>query len=331
MTGQRKERRKQGMKQTIKVADKPTADEIKSTVESNAEKLDGIVQELESGGMLSDPNLGLAALKQSLDELKNYVGNGKRDVASAITGKGIPTATDASFATLVQNIDKIVTLMQGTQDANAGAGQILNGYTAYVKGSKVSGTIPSQGAQTITPGTSAKYVEAGRYLSGRQTIAGDANLIASNIVKGKSIFGVAGAANTGGNFYCKQLLSNADGTATIPKEFIYLDFIPTMAAVIRICTVQYSQSGYANGTAVKVIIPTRPNSSFRDQTNIYTSGSVALPAGVGGSTILSIPINIYMTSQDKQVWLDTGDNNNGDAIDDITLGKSNNNVWLVIC
>ena len=76
---------------------------------------------------------------------------------------------------------------------------------------------------------------------------------------------------------------------------------------------------------------TRPNSSFRDQTNIYTSGSVALPAGVGGSTILSIPINIYMTSQDKQVWLDTGDNNNGDAIDDITLGKSNNNVWLVIC
>ena len=330
MTGQKKERRKQGMKQTIKVADKPTADEIKQTVESNAEKLDGIVQELESGGMLSDPNLGLAALKQSLDELKNYVGNGKRDVASAITGKGIPTATDASFAALVQNIDKIVTLMQGIQDANAGAGQILNGYTAYVKGSKVSGTIPSQGAQTITPGTSAKYVEAGRYLSGRQTIAGDANLAAANIVKGKSIFGVAGT-HTGGNFYCKQLLSNADASATIPKESVYLDFIPTMAAVMRICTVQYSQSGYANGTAVKVIIPTRPNSSFRDQTNIYTSGSVALPAGVGGSTILSIPINIYMTSQDKQVWLDTGDNNNGDAIDDITLGKSNNNVWLVIC
>lgn len=169
------------MKQTIKVADKPTADEIKQTVESNAEKLDGIVQELESGGMLSDPNLGLAALKQSLDELKNYVGNGKRDVASAITGKGIPTATDAGFVALVQNIDKIVTLMQGTQDANAGAGQILNGYTAYVKGSKVSGTIPSQGAQTITPGTSAKYVEAGRYLSGRQTIAGDANFVAAHL------------------------------------------------------------------------------------------------------------------------------------------------------
>ncbi len=224
------------MKQTIKVADKPTADEIKSTVESNAEKLDGIVQELESGGMLSDPNLGLAALKQSLDELKNYVGNGKRDVASAITGKGIPTATDAGFVALVQNIDKIVTLMQGTQDANAGAGQILNGYTAYVKGSKVSGTIPSQGAQTITPGTSAKYVEAGRYLSGRQTIAGDANLTAANIVKGKSIFGVAGTfeglASLGTLI---ELPSALNGTGvSVSAKSIQLDYKPYLALVVTV-------------------------------------------------------------------------------------------------
>lgn len=38
------------MKQTIKVADKPTADEIKATVEGNASKLDGITTYLESGG-----------------------------------------------------------------------------------------------------------------------------------------------------------------------------------------------------------------------------------------------------------------------------------------
>ena len=188
------------MKQTIQVADKPTADEIKSTVESNAEKLDGIAQHLESGGMLADPDCGLPALKQYIDELKNYVGNGKRDVANAITAKGVTTATDASFATLVDNIDKIVTLMQGTQDATAGAGQVLSGYTAYARGSKITGSVPSQGAQTITPGTSAKYVEAGRYLSGRQTIQGDANLIPGNIAKGKSIFGVAGSHEAGIQF-----------------------------------------------------------------------------------------------------------------------------------
>lgn len=56
----------------------------------------------------------------------------------------------------------------------------------------MTGTIPSQGAQTITPGTSAKTIAAGRYLSGEQTIAGDANLIPANIAKGKSIFGITG-------------------------------------------------------------------------------------------------------------------------------------------
>lgn len=35
---------------TIKVADKPTADGIKSTVENNAAKLDGITKFLELGG-----------------------------------------------------------------------------------------------------------------------------------------------------------------------------------------------------------------------------------------------------------------------------------------
>lgn len=209
------------MKQTIKVADKPTADEIKSTVESNAEKLDGIAQSLESGGMLSDPSLGLAALKQSLDELKNYVGNGKRDVASAITAKGIPTATDANFTKIVENIESIVTLMQGTQDANATASQILKGYSAYVKGVKVNGGINSLGAQIITPGIADKTIAANQYLSGVQTIAGDSNLVAANIAKGKSIFGIAGNYEGGAKLLEGTVSGNAltgNGTiATIPN------------------------------------------------------------------------------------------------------------------
>lgn len=221
------------MKQTIQVADKPTADEIKSTVESNAEKLDGIAQQLESGGMLADPEHGLAALKQHIDELKNYVGNGKRDVANAITAKGVTTATDASFATLVDNIDKIVTLMQGTQDADVAAGDILFGKYCYAKGARLMGTMPIRGAvnkslapngsytipegyhngsgkvvqnletraaQTYTPGTANQTIPAGRFLTGAQTILGDANLIPANIAKGKSIFGVAGSHEAGMQF-----------------------------------------------------------------------------------------------------------------------------------
>ena len=263
------------MKQTIKVADKPTADEIKSTVESNAEKLDGIVQELESGGMLSDPNIGLAALKQSLDELKNYVGNGKRDVASAITAKGIPTATDANFAKIVENIESIVTLMQGTQDATAGAGQILNGYTAYVKGSKVSGTVPLQGAQTITPGTSAKYVEAGRYLSGLQIIAGDGNLAAGNIKKGVSIFGVTGSYEGGGKVLegtvniteqstAPQTLMNISNVPFTPKYVILYVNKPTETDL----TYGLIQEGSKTYQYTQFVIPYNKKVSF----SIYQSG-----------------------------------------------------------
>ena len=53
-----------------------------------------------------------------------------------------------------------------------------------------------QAAQTITPGTSNKTIASGRYLTGTQTIKGDANLVPEHIVSGWSIFGVAGSAVT---------------------------------------------------------------------------------------------------------------------------------------
>ena len=86
-----------------------------------------------------------------------------------------------------------------TDDANATASQILSGYTAYVKGKKVTGSIPSQGAQTIIPGTTNKTIASGKYLSGTQTIKGDSNLTAGNIKAGTSIFGVSGTFTSDAN------------------------------------------------------------------------------------------------------------------------------------
>ena len=55
--------------------------------------------------------------------------------------------------------------------------------------------LTTQGADTITPSTTAKTaVAAGRYTTGAVQVAGDSNLIAANIVKGKRIFGVSGTA-----------------------------------------------------------------------------------------------------------------------------------------
>ncbi len=67
----------------------------------------------------------------------------------------------------------------------------------YVPGGTKSSTkqLPTQAAKTVTPGTTNQTaVASGRYTTGAVTVAGDSNLIAANIVKGKSIFGVSGTA-----------------------------------------------------------------------------------------------------------------------------------------
>lgn len=113
-----------------------------------------------------------------------------RDIASAIREK------DGTIAAIVASTfpERIRSIQTGvdTSDATAVAGNILAGKTAYAKGQKIVGTIPSQGAQTIVPGTANKTIAAGTYLSGTQTVRGDSNLKASNIVQGVTIFGITG-------------------------------------------------------------------------------------------------------------------------------------------
>ena len=81
-----------------------------------------------------------------------------------------------------------------TSDASLDNGnKMLNGVTAYAGGVKYTGSISSKSAQTYTPTTSDQTINSGQYLSGTQTIKGDANLVAGNIASGVSIFGVSGS------------------------------------------------------------------------------------------------------------------------------------------
>lgn len=81
-----------------------------------------------------------------------------------------------------------------TSDATLDNGnKMLSGTTAYANGVKYTGSISSKSAQTYTPTTSDQTINAGQYLSGAQTIKGDANLSPSNIASGVSIFGVTGS------------------------------------------------------------------------------------------------------------------------------------------
>lgn len=63
----------------------------------------------------------------------------------------------------------------------------------------VGSGVTKKSAATYTPGTSDQSIASGQYLSGTQTIKGDANLVAGNIKSGVNIFGVTGTYAGGGS------------------------------------------------------------------------------------------------------------------------------------
>lgn len=62
---------------------------------------------------------------------------------------------------------------------------------------QVKAISPTKGAETFTPKTYNQTISSGRWLTGTQTIKGDANLVSNNIKSGVSIFGVSGTLEEG--------------------------------------------------------------------------------------------------------------------------------------
>lgn len=143
--------------------------------------------------------------------------NGK-GAASILKSNGFAVSNLKAGGIYTLRYDGTNFILQGEgASGNATASDLLSGKTASVDAGDIVGTIPSKAAQTYTPGKYKQTIGAGQYLSGEQTIAGDADLIPSNIKTGVNIFGVAGTFALIKNiqYVSIQISSGNTNTATI--------------------------------------------------------------------------------------------------------------------
>ena len=117
-------------------------------------------------------------------------------IANAIRAKKGTTNTIVAdnFPSEIESIASQPSLQSKTVSPSTAAQKITpdSGYDGLSQ-VVVNAISPTKGAQTYTPTTTNQTISSGRWLTGAQTIKGDANLVASNIKSGVSIFGVSGS------------------------------------------------------------------------------------------------------------------------------------------
>lgn len=123
--------------------------------------------------------------------------------AASISGTSATVSTGTNTLTLSKTV---------SNTPQVSAGYVSSG-TAGNSNVSLTANVTTKAAATITPGTSNQTIASGTYLTGTQTISGDANLVAGNIKNGTTIFGVTGTYSGGSSKNVQAYFGRAQRTA----------------------------------------------------------------------------------------------------------------------
>lgn len=172
-----------------------------ATLSSGAQMLDGYTAYADgtkyTGSIATKTASDLTASGATVSVPAGYYAEAaSKAVASGSAATPATTITVTPTISVNNSTGLITAAVSGSQSVTptVSAGYVSSGTagTVTVSGSDTE-QLTVKAAATITPSTSNQTIAAGTYLTGAQTISGDANLLASNIKSGVSIFGVAGS------------------------------------------------------------------------------------------------------------------------------------------